>query len=137
MASDHVKRMMNQAIFSKLWVESDGRITAEFREPFSTIVEPIKAEIAQLNKEKIRDAVTGTTLTDFFSVISNRIQKFFGYGWNNDLMVRLKGFEPPTYWFVASHSIQLSYSRIWNFKPVYYNALRLEYQEVCDILFSR
>ena len=26
-------------------------------------------------------------------------------------MVRLKGFEPPTYWFVASHSIQLSYSR--------------------------
>ncbi len=29
-----------------------------------------------------------------------------------DTMVRLKGFEPPTYWFVASHSIQLSYSRI-------------------------
>ena len=26
-------------------------------------------------------------------------------------LVRLKGFEPPTYWFVASHSIQLSYSR--------------------------
>ena len=24
-------------------------------------------------------------------------------------VVRLKGFEPPTYWFVASHSIQLSY----------------------------
>ncbi len=34
------------------------------------------------------------------------------------LLVRLKGFEPPTYWFVASHSIQLSYSRIslcWRF----------------------
>ena len=28
------------------------------------------------------------------------------------VLVRLKGFEPPTYWFVASHSIQLSYSRI-------------------------
>ena len=27
-------------------------------------------------------------------------------------MVRLEGLEPPTYWFVASHSIQLSYSRI-------------------------
>ena len=27
-------------------------------------------------------------------------------------MVRLKGFEPPTYWFVASQSIQLSYSRL-------------------------
>ena len=28
------------------------------------------------------------------------------------LMVRPKGLEPPTYWFVASHSIQLSYWRI-------------------------
>ncbi len=27
-------------------------------------------------------------------------------------LVRLEGLEPPTYWFVASHSIQLSYSRI-------------------------
>ena len=27
-------------------------------------------------------------------------------------MVRAKGLEPPTYWFVASHSIQLSYARI-------------------------
>ena len=27
-------------------------------------------------------------------------------------MVRPKGFEPPTYWFVASHSIQLSYGRL-------------------------
>ena len=27
-------------------------------------------------------------------------------------LVRRKGLEPPTYWFVASHSIQLSYRRI-------------------------
>ena len=27
-------------------------------------------------------------------------------------VVRRKGLEPPTYWFVASHSIQLSYRRI-------------------------
>ena len=26
-------------------------------------------------------------------------------------MVRRKGLEPPAYWFVASHSIQLSYRR--------------------------
>ena len=27
-------------------------------------------------------------------------------------VARLKGLEPLTYWFVASHSIQLSYKRI-------------------------
>lgn len=27
-------------------------------------------------------------------------------------LVRQEGLEPPTYWFVASHSIQLSYKRI-------------------------
>ena len=27
-------------------------------------------------------------------------------------MVRWKGLEPPTFWFVAKHSIQLSYERI-------------------------
>ena len=27
-------------------------------------------------------------------------------------LVRQKGLEPPTYWFVASHSIQLSYCRM-------------------------
>ena len=27
------------------------------------------------------------------------------------LLVRQEGLEPPTFWFVAKHSIQLSYSR--------------------------
>ena len=37
--------------------------------------------------------------------------KPFGFS----VLVRLKGLEPLTYWFVASHSIQLSYSRIPRF----------------------
>ena len=28
-------------------------------------------------------------------------------------LVRQEGLEPPTYWFVASHSIQLSYCRLF------------------------
>lgn len=45
-------------------------------------------------------------------------------------LVRLKGFEPPTYWFVASHSIQLSYSRVFLLRKqlVYYSAFYLERQ---------
>ena len=91
LASDHIKRMMNQAIFSKLWIESDGRVTAEFREPFKTVVEPISTLVAQFNQQKIRGA---EALTDFLSVISNRIQKFFGCGWSNDFLVPGTGLEP-------------------------------------------
>ena len=32
--------------------------------------------------------------------------------------MRRKGFEPPTYWFVASYSIQLSYRRILRLQTV-------------------
>ena len=30
------------------------------------------------------------------------------------LLACLEGLEPPTYWFVASHSIRLSYRHIFN-----------------------
>ena len=39
-------------------------------------------------------------------------------------LVRRKGLEPPTYWFVASHSIQLSYRRIPRFRALIYNSTR-------------
>ena len=35
-----------------------------------------------------------------------------------DSLARLKGLEPLTYWFVASHSIQLSYRRMILFSPI-------------------
>lgn len=37
LAEDHLKKMLNQAIFSKLWVEKDGHVTAEFAKPFDEI----------------------------------------------------------------------------------------------------
>ena len=83
MASDHIKRMMNQAIFSNLWVEKDGRITAEFAPIFQMLTQPAEDVRALYKQQKIRSA---KTLTDFLSVISNRIQKFFGCGWSNDLL---------------------------------------------------
>ena len=83
LADNHVKRMMNQAIFSKLWVEKDGQVTAEFTPLFQMIVKPIENIAAHCKQQKIR----GTeVLTDFLSVISNRFQNFFGDGWSNDLL---------------------------------------------------
>ena len=105
LAEDHIKKLLNQAIFSKLWIEKDGRVTAEFADPFRTLVDPIKNEIALYNKEKAR----GTeVLTDIFSVITNRISHFFGHGLNNDFLVDANGLEPLTPCTSSRCSSQLS-----------------------------
>ena len=39
-------------------------------------------------------------------------------------MARLEGFEPPTYWFVARHSIRLSYKRIHTAKVCYHDSFK-------------
>ena len=40
-------------------------------------------------------------------------KKAIRYKYLMAFLVRWKGLEPPTYWLVASHSIQLSYQRIY------------------------
>ena len=93
LASDHIKRMMNQAIFSKIWVEPDGNVTAELAKPFDTLIEPVRGELTRYNNEKIR----GTeALTDFLLVISNKVQNFLAHCLNNDLLVEISGIEPLT-----------------------------------------
>ena len=91
LADDHVKRMMNQAIFSKIWVEPDGSVTAELAKPFDTLVKPVGGELARYNNEKIRGA---EALTDFLLVISNKVQIFLIHCLNNDLLVETTGLEP-------------------------------------------
>lgn len=85
-ANDQEKRLMNQAIFSRLLVGPDGNLTAEFAKPFDSLVEPIKEELAIYNsgKEKIRSTEVSA---DFFSVIANRLSNFFGNCLNNDFLV--------------------------------------------------
>ena len=93
LAEDHLKKLLNQAIFSKLWVEKDGRVTAEFAKPFDVLVTPFTDVLIHQKQEKARGT---NVLTDIFFVISNRLQKFFGNGWSNDLMVEISGIEPLT-----------------------------------------
>ncbi|MDE6259397.1 MAG: recombinase family protein [Oscillospiraceae bacterium] len=94
LADAHIKRMLNQALFSKLWVNEDGQVSAEFTEPFQTLVAFAEEEVARHNEKEIRSATQA--LTDFFSVISNRLQKFFDDGLNNNFMVEISGIEPLT-----------------------------------------
>lgn len=89
--SDHVKKLLNQAIFSKLWVETDGRITAEFTKPFDTLAAPLLDVLTRYKQEDVRGT---NVLTDIFFRFSNRLQKFFGDGWSNDLLVEVAGVEP-------------------------------------------
>lgn len=90
LAEDHLKKLLNQAIFSKLWVEKDGHVTAEFAKPFDVLITPLTDVLIHQKQEKARGT---NVLTDIFSVISNRLQKFFGNGWSNDLMVETTRLE--------------------------------------------
>ena len=117
MASDHIKRMMNQAIFSNLWVEKDGRITAEFASIFQMLTQPAEDVKALYKQQKIRGA---ETLTDFLSVISNRIQKFFGCGWSNDLLVPVAGLEPARHrwrWILSPLRLPIPSHRQFKYSP--------------------
>ena len=105
LAGDRIKKLLNQAIFAKLWVGGDGCITAEFAEPFQTLVEPIKDELVCYKKEKIRST---KVLADFFSVIANHLSNFFGNCLNNDFLVDANGLEPLTPCTSSRCSSQLS-----------------------------
>lgn len=84
---------MNQAIFTRLLIGSDGKVTAEFAEPFTALVEPVKDEVAQYNSINNAEA-REHLLTSFLSSIPNRLSNFFGKGWSNDFLVEHTGLEP-------------------------------------------
>lgn len=93
MANNNMKKMMNQAIFTRLLIGSDGKVTAEFAEPFTALVEPVKDEVAQYNSINNAEA-REHLLTSFLSSIPNRLSKSFGKGWSKDFLVQEKGLEP-------------------------------------------
>ena len=52
-------------------------------------------------------------------------------------LVRQKGLEPPTFWFVAKHSIQLSYWRVGALfaRPLYYHKFFSLSREIFEVFF--
>lgn len=98
LADDHVKRIMNQSIFSKLWVGQDGTVTAEFAPPFTALMKPIEdSELVSFLRVESNEKVRGDkTPPDFLLAISNFFQKFFGQSLNNDFLVEISVIEPLT-----------------------------------------
>ena len=94
LANDKMKKLMNQAIFTRLLVGPDGQVTAEFAEPFTMLVEPLKDGLAQYNSQKGNEEAREHLLTSFLSSIPNRLSNFFGKGWSKDFLVEHTGFEP-------------------------------------------
>ena len=102
-AGDHIKKLLNQTIFSRLLVGEDGRVEPEFAEPFAMLTQAViavKVETRPQNIEKQNDnnaEIRGTSvLTDFLSLTSNRLSNFFGQRWIMDFLVEHTGLEPVT-----------------------------------------
>jgi hypothetical protein len=93
LADEHIKRIFNQALCDKIWVESNGRVSAELAEPFKCVIEPVRDDLAKYNVTKA-DGLPG--LPDFLEKITNHIQYFFGYGLNKVQIVETRGLEPMT-----------------------------------------
>ena len=94
LANDKMKKLMNQAIFTRLLVGSDGKVTAEFAEPFAMLVEPIKDELAQLTSTVDNEEVHEHLLMDFISSIPNRLSNFFCAGWSKNFLVHRVRINP-------------------------------------------
>ena len=90
-ANDTIKKLMNQAIFSKIWIHEDGTVTTEFTDVYKNIAGPIERNLISQNT---KSAPAGAD-ADFIHKLLKSYSKFFGQGLNNELLVRLKGLEPP------------------------------------------
>ena len=103
-AGDHIKKLLNQTIFSRLLVGEDGYVEPEFSRTFdmltsiATIVKTEQNECGQAeNKNLTTDnakAREHQSATGFLSLTSNHLLYFFGQGWTKDFLEQMTGIEP-------------------------------------------
>ena len=104
-ANDNIKRLMNQSLFEKIWIEEDGRVTTEFTNVYKHIAQPVINEIANHNTKKVAcDESHATFITKLLKSYSN----FFGKGLNNEFLVEHKRLELLTSCLQSRRSSQLS-----------------------------
>ena len=89
-ANDTIKKLMNQAIFSKIWIHEDGRVTTEFTDVYKNIAGPIEKDLVCQNTK----SAPAEADADFIHKLLKSYSKFFGQGLNNDFLVGEMGLEP-------------------------------------------
>ena len=91
-ANDNIKRLMIQAVFSKIWIDEDGKTSTEYTNVYDNIVGPIETT---LMKENIKLAPAKAD-ANFIDKLLKSYSKFFEKGLNNELLVDLKRLELST-----------------------------------------
>ena len=91
-AKDGIKRLMIQAIYEKIWISDEEKLSYEFSEVYKNIAAPIENELAKHNEKSAPDHSDA----DFSSRLLKSYSKFFDKGLNNGLLVDLTGLEPVT-----------------------------------------
>ena len=89
-ANDNIKRLMIQAVFSKIWIDEDGKTSTEYTNVYDNIVGPIETT---LMKENIKLA-SAKADANFIDKLLKSYSKFFEKGLNNELLVGEMGLEP-------------------------------------------
>ena len=89
-ANDNIKRLMIQAVFSKIWIDEDGKTSTEYTNVYDNIVGPIETT---LMKENIKLAPAKAD-ANFIDKLLKSYSKFFEKGLNNELLVGEMGLEP-------------------------------------------
>jgi len=80
-APDSIKKLLNQAIFDKFLIENepdgDVRVEVKLKAPFDQILEPIREDIAMINRAKQN---ASDHLSEYIEIAKRRIRDFFGCG---------------------------------------------------------
>lgn len=84
-ANDNIKRLMIQAVFSKIWIDEDGKTSTEYTNVYDSIVGPIETT---LMKENIKLAPAKAD-ANFIDKLLKSYSKFFEKGLNNELLSRV------------------------------------------------
>ena len=104
MANDTIKRLMNQAIFEKIWIHEDGTITTDFTDVYKSIITPIEKELISQNTK----SAPAEADADSIHKLLKSGSKFFEQGLNNELLVEHKRLELLTSCLQSRRSSQLS-----------------------------